>query len=154
MSTQPALPPPEATRGKKRADLTRRLPKEMEIAFLLSQLFVIFVGFTAALLAIFANVDIFNVVMRTAVALLGAGAIAWVTNWLFGQFMIEKLLADEKEKKEKEAEARRKEKEEALRRAEEIKAAVEGLNSSELDDLEALLDREDMMKEGRMNNTV
>ncbi|HPH96556.1 MAG TPA: hypothetical protein PKW33_14595 [Anaerolineaceae bacterium] len=126
----------------------------MEIAFLLSQLFIILVGFTAALLAIFAKVDIFNVVMRTAVALLSAGAIAWVINWLLGQFILEKILAEEKEKLEKAAEARRKEKEEALRRAEEIKAAVEGLNSSELSDLEALLDREDMMKEGRMDNTV
>jgi len=80
----PNLPVPECNES--------RLPLLVDVLLHLSQLFILVVAVTTAIVSIMANADVLTVILRTAVAILAVGFAVYVLNFLVGRFYIKATL--------------------------------------------------------------
>jgi len=62
----------------------------------ISQIFVLLVAIVTAIVSILAQVDIFTVILRTAVAILAVGLPAFLLNYLIGKFYVQATLEEMK----------------------------------------------------------
>jgi hypothetical protein len=76
------------------ASPTTRLPLIIEISLTVSQIFVLIVACTTAILSIIARADILTIFIRTAAAILFVGMPVFLLNWLLGRYFVEATISD------------------------------------------------------------
>jgi hypothetical protein len=76
------------------ASQTAKLPLLVELSLIVSQILVLVVACTTAILSIIARADVLTIFFRTAVAILSVGIPAFLLNWLMGRFFVEATVSD------------------------------------------------------------
>jgi len=79
------------------------VPYLLELSITLWQLLVLAVGVLTAVLSWLNGVEVLMITLRSGAAMLSLGALAWLTNWMLNQQMLEALVRFQESKKEEAA---------------------------------------------------